>query len=83
MANALISKNDQVIWRRMIRAGVAVEIGSVVRLSDDGLQATVHFPTLNKMSVVPLSELQRTEEVFGGVRVQPSPARRTIQTYLS
>jgi hypothetical protein len=82
MENAIIVKNDQVIRRRQMRGGTAIDIGSVVRIEAGGQSAFVHFPTLNSMVSVPISELQKTVEVFGGVRVHPSPARRTINTLI-
>ena len=75
-----INNNDQVEYLRPIRTGTLVEIGSVVKI--DGDRALVHFPQLTKNAMIPISQLRATSHRFGNIRVQPSPARRTLQNLL-
>ena len=76
-----IVKDTQVEYIRPIRSGNLIEIGNVVKI--DGDKALVHFPTLYRSNLIPLNQLRATSHRFGQIKVQPSPARRTLQVLLN
>jgi hypothetical protein len=80
--DTVIKKNDQVVYRHPSRSGTLIEQGSVIRVEEDGIMATVSFPTLNTIRTVPLSSLEKTISVFGQIRRTPSPAKTTVRYYM-
>lgn len=75
--------NDQVVhFKPNGYQNRLVRVGAIVRLDEVAGTATVNFPHLNRSEVLPLSELEKTSQMFGQVRVQPSPARRTLSKLL-
>ncbi len=69
--------NDQVIARKQIRTGTLVRMGSIVKM--DGDKALVNFPQDYTQAVIPIEQLEKTSDRFGGyTRVQVSAIRRSM-----
>lgn len=78
-----IKVGSQVEWRRALSNGNLVEIGNVIRLDATLGKAMVDFPTLYKRQLIPLDELTNTDVRFGQIKVQESPARRSLVSLLN
>ncbi|MDE1971397.1 MAG: hypothetical protein KGI50_07530 [Patescibacteria group bacterium] len=71
--------NQQVIIKKANRSGSLLFYGNIVSINPELQRAKVQVPTMNMIQDVPLSELTPTSSVHGNVvRVQPSPAQRTL-----
>ena len=69
--------NDQVIARSRIRSGNLIRMGSILRI--DGDKALVQFPQDYTQAVIPVDQLEKTSDRFGGyARVQVSAVRRSM-----
>ena len=72
---------DQVMMRRKMRNGNLVRMGSIVRI--DGDKALVNFPLDYTQTVVPVDQLEKTNNRYGSYsRVQASALRRGIHPVL-
>lgn len=70
---------DQVMYRKPLRTQDSlVFIGEIVSVDEANQKARVNFPTLYTSKWIPMADLQQTREHFGQVRVQASPAQRTL-----
>lgn len=69
--------NDQVIVRKRVRSGNLIRMGSIIKV--DGDKARVHFPIDHSQAVIPIEQLEKTSERFGGfTRVQASAIQRSM-----